>query len=285
MAHLYSKEAEEVLDKEFKVLDKGFVRLIDYMGNDSRIVQSARVSYGAGTKTVSEDKGLINYLLKNQHMTPFEKVRFEFHVKLPIFIARQWIRHRMGSFNELSGRYSVLKNEAYLPQLDRLCIQSTNNKQGSGETLPPEIANKLQFLFNQEQGRAFEMYEDFLEEGLARELARINLPLSTYTEWYWTVDLRNLFNFLYLRFDGHAQWEIQEYSKVVADMTKAVCPLAYDAFENHVKNAVKFSGEEIKVLQVLAVVNWFTEAKVKYAEEQLGVKKAKEFLDKLGIVK
>ena len=206
MAHCVVPEAEAVLDKAFPVLDKGFVRLVDYMGSDSRIVQSGRVSYGDGTKTVREDQGLINYLLRNEHTSPFEQVVFTFHVKLPIFVARQWIRHRTARLNEISGRYSVMRNEFYVPAAEDIAFQSQNNKQGRSEEEVPAALREavLQNLIDQ-QTAAYDSYEKLIGENIARELSRINLPLSLYTEWYWQIDLHNLFHFLKLRLDGHAQ--------------------------------------------------------------------------------
>ncbi|MFQ5454304.1 MAG: FAD-dependent thymidylate synthase, partial [Candidatus Zixiibacteriota bacterium] len=210
MAHVKNKEADILLDKEFKILDYGFVRLIDYMGSDESIVQAARVSYGAGTKKLSEDRGLIRYLMRQKHTTPFEMVELKFHVKLPIFVARQWIRHRSANVNEYSGRYSIMKEEFYLPAADDIRFQSTVNKQGrSDKDVPDELKAKLLDYLKQSQKEAYVNYSRFVEEGLARELARINLPLSLYTEWYWKIDLHNLFHFLRLRMDPHAQKEIQ----------------------------------------------------------------------------
>ena len=205
MAHCVVPEAEAVLDKAFPVLDKGFVRLVDYMGSDSRIVQSARVSYGDGTKTVREDQGLINYLLRNEHTSPFEQVVFTFHVKLPIFVARQWIRHRTARLNEISGRYSVMRNEFYVPAAEDIAFQSQNNKQGRSEEEVPAALREavLQNLIDQ-QTAAYDSYEKLIGENIARELSRINLPLSLYTEWYWQIDLHNLFHFLKLRLDGQS---------------------------------------------------------------------------------
>ena len=250
MAHAINPDAEKLLDREIKVLDHGFVRLVDYMGTDSAIVQAARVSYGKGTKKVSEDRGLIRYLMRNRHTSPFEMVEFKFHVKLPIFVARQWIRHRTANVNEYSGRYSVMKEEFYIPDRGDIRYQSTVNKQGrSEEEVPDEIKQKIVDYLNRSQGAAYEHYHEFVETGLARELARINLPLALYTEWYWKIDLHNLFHFLRLRLDKHAQFEIREYGKVMAEMVRAVCPLAYEAFEDYNLNACGFSGPELAVLK------------------------------------
>ena len=250
MAHQIIPEAEELLEKEFKVLDHGFVRLIDYMGSDAAIVQAARVSYGEGTKKVSEDRGLIRYLLRHRHTTPFEMVEFKFHVKLPIFVARQWIRHRSANVNEYSGRYSVMREEFYLPPGEDIRYQSTVNKQGrSSKEVPDEQKQEFLEHLTESQASAYQHYLKFVEAGLARELARINLPLSLYTEWYWKIDLHNLFHFLNLRMDPHAQHEIRQYALIMADMVKTVCPMAYEAFLDYTVNAQSFSGPELKILQ------------------------------------
>ncbi|HDN60049.1 MAG TPA: FAD-dependent thymidylate synthase [Candidatus Marinimicrobia bacterium] len=250
MAHVVNPGAEKILDKEFKVLDKGFVRLVDYMGGDERVVQSARVSYGKGTKTVHEDKALIDYLMRNRHTSPFEQVVLTFHCKMPIFVARQWIRHRTARVNEISGRYSVLENEFYLPDKGQVRLQSKINRQGrSDEEVPPELQEEVLRILIEGQRRAYQDYEGLIEKDIARELARINLPLSLYTQWYWQIDLHNLFHFLELRLDYHAQWEIRQYAKVIAEITKKVAPMSYEAFEKHVLNAVRFSGEELKALK------------------------------------
>ncbi len=250
MAHAINKEADALLDKEFKVLNYGFVRLIDYMGGDNAIVQAARVSYGEGTKKVSEDRGLIRYLLRHKHTTPFEMVEFKFHVKLPIFVARQWIRHRSANVNEYSGRYSVMREEFFLPGPDDLRYQSTVNKQGrSDKEVPAEVAQQIIDYLKKSQSDAYAKYSEMVDDGLARELARINLPLSLYTEWYWKIDLHNLFHFLRLRMDSHAQREIQEYAIIMADMVKAVCPVAYEAFIDYTVDSTNFSGPELKILK------------------------------------
>jgi thymidylate synthase (FAD) len=221
MAHCIVPEAEAILDKEFPVLDKGFIRLVDYMGGDARIVQSARVSYGDGTKTVREDEGLIDYLLRHQHTSPFEQVSLTFHVKLPIFVARQWIRHRTARVNEISGRYSIMKDECYIPAAEDVCFQSNDNKQGrSTEAVPEETVQAVRAQLERTQKQAFGDYNALIEQDIARELARINLPLSTYTEWYWQIDLHNLFHFLRLRCDSHAQKEIRVYAEVMLEICR-----------------------------------------------------------------
>ena len=250
MGHTIVPEAEKILDKEFPVLNHGFVRLVDYMGGDSRIVQSARVSYGDGTKTVREDAGLIDYLLRHQHTSPFEQVVLTFHVKMPIFVARQWIRHRTARVNEISGRYSIMRDEFYLPADMDVAKQSTDNKQGrSTEPVTHQYAAEVQEKLEKGQNQAYSDYSALVETGLARELARVNLPLSLYTEMYWQIDLHNLFHFLKLRLDGHAQKEIRDYAEVILEITKAVAPLATSSFENYMRNGVNFSGEEMEELR------------------------------------
>jgi len=250
MAHCISPEAEAILDKEFSVLDKGFIRLVDYMGTDERVVQAARVSYGEGTKSYREDAGLIDYLLRNAHTSPFEQIILTFHVKLPIFVARQWIRHRTARLNEVSGRYSVMKDEFYVPSPDDLALQSTDNKQGrSAEALDPDYAEKVRAALAEDQKAAYASYKSLVDEGLARELARINLPLSLYTEWYWQIDLHNLFHFLELRLDAHAQKEIRLYAEVMLDIAKKVAPRCCESFERHIRGGVRFSGDELAELR------------------------------------
>ncbi len=251
MAHVVSPAAEELLDKEIKVLDKGFVRLVDYLGGDERIVQAARVSYGAGTKSYRQDRGLIHYLIRNWHTSPFEQVSLTFHAKMPIFVARQWVRHRMARLNEISGRYSVLKDEFYVPDPEHVCYQSESNKQGRSEPLPPAEAKKTIEAMREEQRLLYAAYEKALETGVARELARANLPVSLYTEWYWQTDLHNLFHFLQLRLDPHAQYEIRAYAEAIAECAKAVAPIAYEAFEEHVLGSVTFSRAECEALAAM----------------------------------
>lgn len=249
MAHCIVPAAEEILDKEFQVLDKGFVRMVDYYGSDSRIVQAARVSYGEGTKTVSQDGALIDYLLRHQHTSPFEQVVFTFHLKMPIFVARQWVRHRMGRMNEVSGRYSIMKDEFYVPENSCISKQSTNNKQGRGEVFEEQQAKEFQAEFIEGQQKAYEVYKGMVEKGIAREIARINLPLALYTEFYWQMDLHNLFHFLKLRLDSHAQYEIRLYAEKILEIIKTVCPMAVSSFENTMEKAVSFNGEEMEALR------------------------------------
>ena len=249
MARHIVPEAEDILDKTFPVLDKGFVRLIDYLGSDARIVQAARVSYGEGTKTIREDKSLIDYLLRNDHTSPFEMVSLTFHCKMPIFVARQWIRHRTAKVNEISGRYSIMKEEFYVPEAEQICLQSQRNKQGRGE--PAD--EYLQKLFYEElqsvQQTSAKAYRRLFEAGIARELARIVLPLNLYTEWYWTMDLHNLLRFIKLRLHPHAQWEIRQYAQVIFDLTRKVAPLTCEAFEEHWQEGVKLSRSEVQALR------------------------------------
>ena len=252
MGHILVKSAEEILDKEFKVLDKGFVRLVDYYGSDARIVQSARVSYGAGTKTVREDKLLIDYLWKNEHTSPFEQVVFTFHCKLPIFVARQWIRHRTARVNEVSGRYSVMKEEFYSPSEEHICYQSSDNKQGrSREEVPAELRASVLDIINNLNQSAYNGYQEMIEKGIARELARICLPLNLYTEWYWQIDLKNFLHFLRLRMDEHAQYEIREYANVMADIVKQICPFTWESFEENTLYGAHLSRTELAVLEKL----------------------------------
>ena len=250
MAHCVVPAAEEILDKEYPVLDKGFVRLVDYFGGDQRIVQSARVSYGEGTKSVSQDGALIDYLLRHQHTSPFEQVVMTFHVKMPIFVARQWVRHRTGRMNEVSGRYSIMKDEFYVPAEDKVAPQSTDNKQGRAtQAFDKETADKIIAQLEEGQKEAYENYSELIDSGLAREIARINLPLSLYTEFYWEMDLHNLFHFLKLRLDSHAQYEIRVYAQVILEMCRKVAPMATESFINHMNEGVNFSGEEMRALR------------------------------------
>jgi thymidylate synthase (FAD) len=252
MAHCIVPAAEKILDKKFKVLDKGFVRLVDYLGSDERIVQAARVSYGTGTKTYRQDKGLIDYLLRNEHTSPFEQVIFTFHTKMPIFVARQWIRHRTARVNEISGRYSILADEFYVPDSKDVALQSTDNKQGrSTEPVSPALTKKVINILKNDQKAIYASYTEMLNDNIARELARINLPLSLYTEWYWQIDLNNLLHFLRLRLDPHAQMEIRVYAEVMHDIGRTLCPMAFDAFDEHLLHGVHLSKSELAALQSL----------------------------------
>ncbi len=252
MGHSVVEAAEQLLDKEIPVLDKGFVRLVDYMGSDDRIVQSARVSYGAGTKSFREDKGLIDYLMRNRHTSPFEQVILTFHTKMPIFVARQWVRHRTARLNEISGRYSIMEDEFYVPDPEHIAVQSEDNKQGrSSEPVESDVAEAFQTALRAEQDQAYKAYLERVDAGVARELARVNLPISLYTQWYWQIDLHNLFHFLSLRIDPHAQYEIRAYAEVMLDCARAVAPIATAAFEQHMVGSVSFSRKEYEALQAV----------------------------------
>lgn len=252
---------EEMLYEAIPVLDHGFVRVIDYMGTDSAIVQAARVSYGRGTKMVNEDAGLINYLMRHRHSTPFEMCEIKLHVKLPMFVARQWIRHRTANVNEYSARYSILDREFYLPNPEHLSAQSRSNRQGRAGVLEgQEAAQALQWL-KDDSLRAYDHYQAMLNEdsagnildeekkGLARELARMNLPVNFYTQWYWKIDLQNLLHFLSLRADPHAQYEIRVYAEAILEMVKAWVPITYSAFERYRLGAATFSGPALDVVK------------------------------------
>jgi len=244
-----SPEAEEILGKEFKVLDRGFVRLVDYMGTDESIVQAARVSYGRGTKKVQEDKGLIRYLMRHRHTTPFEMVELKFHVRVPMDCWRQWIRHRTANVNEYSTRYSVAINDAQKTKPEEWRLQAQSNRQGSGELLETEQGRLHTEREAELQKIAREIYEERLNAGIAREQARKDLPLSTYTEAYWKIDLHNLFHFLSLRMDAHAQKEIREYATIIGEeIVKKVTPIAYEAFKDYRINAISFSNLEIEAI-------------------------------------
>lgn len=253
---------EEMLYKPIPVLDHGFIRVVDYMGDDSSIVQAARVSYGRGTKKSLQDKGLINYLMRHRHTTPFEMCDIKFHIKLPIFIARQWIRHRTASVNEYSARYSILSNEFYVPQKINLSAQSTINKQGrSDDKLPDDVADKVLRIIKEDSEKCYKHYIEMMNEddqgniidentvGITRELARMNLTLNHYTEWYWKINLHNLLHFLALRADSHAQYEIRVYAKAMLDVVKAWVPYAYEAFIEHNMNGANISRKGIEIIR------------------------------------
>ena len=257
-----SSSLERILYKPFKVLDFGFIRVIDYMGDDTAIVQSARVSYGGGTKKVSNDKGLIRYLMKNWHTTPFEMCEIKLHIKLPIFIARQWIRHRTANVNEYSARYSILDKEFYIPKPQHMSSQSTTNKQGRGGNLSKKDTERFLKILKDDAERNYKHYEDMLNEnqsgeiknddktGLSRELARINLTLNTYTQWYWKIDLHNLLHFLYLRDDPHAQYEIQAYAEIILNkIVKRWVPYTYDAFKEFQLESYNLSKTAIEIIK------------------------------------
>ncbi|MCX7797400.1 MAG: FAD-dependent thymidylate synthase [Melioribacter sp.] len=256
---------DEILGKKFPVLDDGFVRVIDYMGSDESIVQAARVSYGKGTKKISEDRGLIRYLMRNKHTTPFEMCEIKFHLRVPMDTWRQWIRHRTANVNEYSTRYSIAIDAAQKTEPNQWRLQSKDNKQGSDGYLDLKIGEKLSKREEELQNFAREVYQERLELGVAREQARKDLPLSTYTEAYWKIDLHNLLHFLALRMDTHAQYEIRSYAKVIGyEIVARWCPLAWEAFLDYQMNSITLSANEIKIINAL-VKNNFEEA-LKIAE-------------------
>ncbi|MED5371513.1 MAG: FAD-dependent thymidylate synthase [Myxococcota bacterium] len=241
---------EERLYEPTMLLDHGFVRVVDYMGDDSAIVQAARVSYGKGTKKVRQDRGLIRYLMRHRHTTPFEMCELKLHVKLPIFVARQWIRHRTANVNEYSARYSVLDREFYLPDPEHIALQSTDNKQGRGDTLSAEQSAQVLDLLKADAIQSYGTYKSLMDEhGLARELARMNLPVNFYTQWYWKIDLHNLLHFLSLRMHPHAQYEIRVYADAIADYVKDWVPAAYEAFNDYRVGGAFFSAQGLAVIR------------------------------------
>ncbi len=256
-----SPELEKILYEAMPVLDHGFVRVVDYMGDDTSIVQSARVSYGKGTKKVSTDSGLIKYLMRHRHSTPFEMCEIKYHIKLPIFIARQWIRHRTANVNEYSARYSIMDKEFYVPSKENLAAQSLNNRQGRGDLINGKQADSILKILKEDAERNYQHYEEMLNEkydgsiidkkkqGLARELARMNLTLNSYTQWYWKTDLLNLLNFLSLRADSHAQYEIREYANVMMNSVKKWVPITYDAFIDYRVGGMELSAKGKTVIQ------------------------------------
>ncbi len=256
-----SPALEEILYQPLPVLDHGFVRVIDYMGDDAAIVQAARVSYGKGTKKVNEDAGLINYLMRHRHSTPFEMCEIKFHVKLPIFVARQWIRHRTANVNEYSARYSILDREFYIPSPAHLAAQSKTNRQGRAGLVEGAEAKRVFELLKNDSEQVYDHYIEMLNEdeagneinpdkkGLARELARMNLTVNYYTQWYWKVDLHNLMHFLSLRADAHAQYEIRAYADVMIDVLKRWLPITYEAFKNYRIGGVSISAKGLAALR------------------------------------
>ena len=256
-----SEELEKILYEAVPVLDHGFVRVVDYMGDDTSVVQAARVSYGKGTKKISTDGGLIKYLMRHRHSTPFEMCEIKYHVKLPIFVARQWIRHRTANVNEYSARYSILDKEFYLPSKENLAAQSTSNRQGRGDTINGKQADDILGILKQDAERTYKNYEFMLNEkfdgskiddnnqGLARELARMNLTLNTYTQWYWKTDLLNLLNFLSLRANSHAQYEIRAYADVMIDSLKRWVPITFGAFMDYRVGGMELSAKSKIVIQ------------------------------------
>jgi thymidylate synthase (FAD) len=288
-----SPSLESILYKPFKVLDSGFIRVIDYMGDDSAIVQSARVSYGEGTKKVSNDKGLIRYLMKNWHTTPFEMCEIKFHIKLPIFIARQWIRHRTANVNEYSARYSILDKEFYIPRPEHMSSQSSTNKQGRGTNLSKKDTEKFIKILKDDADRNYKHYENMLnenqsgeiinddKEGLSRELARINLTLNTYTQWYWKIDLHNLLHFLYLREDSHAQYEIQAYAEIILNkIVKRWVPHTYSAFKEFQLESYNLSKTAIEVIK-----KKLQGKKISYEKSGLSKREWAELTNKFGFKK
>ena len=255
-----SPELEKILYEILPVLDHGFIRVVDYMGDDTSIVQSARVSYGKGTKKVSTDSGLIKYLMRHRHSTPFEMCEIKYHVKLPIFVARQWIRHRTANVNEYSARYSILDKEFYLPAKEHLAAQSKNNRQGRSDLINGKQADDILKILKDDAEKSYNNYEKILNErydgttidenkkGLARELARINLTLNTYTQWYWKTDLLNLLNFLSLRADDHAQYEIRAYADIMIDTLKRWVPITYEAFMDYRMGGMELSSKGKSVI-------------------------------------
>jgi thymidylate synthase (FAD) len=243
---------EALLFTAIPVLDHGFIRVVDYMGDDAAVVQAARVSYGRGTRKTSEDEGLIRYLMRHYHSTPFEMCEIKYHVKLPIFVARQWIRHRTANVNEYSARYSIMDKDFYVPTPENLALQSSDNRQGRGEVLDQATAARVLKLLRDDAEQTYSHYEEMLDSdkiGLARELARMNLTLNTYTQWYWKTDLHNLFGFLRLRAESHAQYEIRVYAEAMLKTVEAWVPLSYAAFKDYRLGAVTFSAKMLDVIK------------------------------------
>ncbi|HEY4136729.1 MAG TPA: FAD-dependent thymidylate synthase [Alphaproteobacteria bacterium] len=281
---------EEILYTPLPVLDHGFVRVVDYMGDDAAVVQAARVSYGKGTKRVSEDAGLINYLMRHRHTTPFEMCEIKYHVKLPIFVARQWIRHRTANVNEYSARYSILDNEFYIPKAEHLGAQSTSNRQGRADALTGADAERVLKILREDSQQTYDHYAEMLNEnekgevvdpnrtGLARELARMNLTVNFYTQWYWKVDLQNLLHFLSLRADPHAQYEIRVYADAMLETVKRWVPLVCDAFLQYRMGGVHLSE---KALQ--AVKRMLNGEKVEQKDSGLSLREWREMLESLGL--
>ena len=272
---------EENLYLIHKVLDHGFVRVIDYMGNDTSIVQAARVSYGEGTKKSRDDKSLIFYLMRHWHSTPFEMCEVKLHVKLPVFVARQWIRHRTANVNEYSARYSILDNEFYIPKSENLASQSKSNNQGRGDVLVGEEAKEVIQILKNDSLRSYKSYEEMLsnenKKGLARELARMNLPTNIYTQWYWKTDLHNLFNFIRLRNDQHAQYEIRVYAEKIAELVKKWVPFAFEAFEQYQLNSSHLSSNGLSCIKRL-----MNGEDVSQDNSGMGKREWKEFCEMIG---
>ena len=287
-----SEALEEILYETLPVLDHGFIRVIDYMGDDTSVVQAARVSYGAGTKKSSQDKALIHYLMRHRHTTPFEMCEIKMHVKLPIFVARQWIRHRTASINEYSARYSILSKEFYLPDPSIIAAQSQINKQGrEHNTIDAEGTQKVLDILKQDAERCYDNYRILLNEdeegkvidesqvGLARELARMNLNLNYYTEWYWKTNLHNLMHFLSLRADSHAQYEIRVYADLLVDILQKWVPTTFEAFEEYRLKGVSFSGNAMNLIKSL-----IQGKKLTFEESGMSKREWDEVRQKLGIL-
>ncbi len=283
-------ELEEILYKALPALDHGFVRVVDYMGDDAAVVQAARVSYGRGTKKVSEDRGLINYLMRHRHTTPFEMCEIKYHVKLPIFVARQWIRHRTANVNEYSARYSILDNEFYVPRPEHLAAQSKANRQGRDAVLDGKEAERVFAILRKDSELVYEHYMEMLNEGeagqpldaersgLARELARMNLSLAFYTQWYWKTNLHNLMHFLSLRADAHAQYEIRVYADIMIDTLKRWCPISHDAFMEY-----RMGGAHLSKTGLAAVKRMIAGEKVDQKSSGLNPREWRELLASLGL--
>ena len=248
-----SSGIESLLYTVNPVLDHGFVRVVDYMGNDSSIVQAARVSYGTGTRKTRGDEALIRFLMRHKHTTPFEMCEIKLHVKLPIFVARQWVRHRTASVNEYSARYSKLDNEFYIPETDNLSVQATGNRQGRGDVLEGKEAENVLKILKEDSALAYDHYEQMLSTegqlGLARELARMNLPSNVYTQWYWKTNLHNLLHFIALRADSHAQFEIREFAHAISKIVNAWVPVVWQAYEDYIQGAVTLSAQEVELIK------------------------------------
>ncbi len=284
-----SEGIEALLYKPLPVLDHGFVRVVDYMGDDASVVQAARVSYGRGTKKVQEDRGLINYLLRHWHTTPFEMAEIKLHVKLPIFVARQWIRHRMANVNEYSARYSVMDREFYVPSPEHLAAQSSVNRQGRGDLLTGQEAQDVLAMLREDASRNYDHYVEMLNDpaegsysedraGLARELARMNLTMNVYTQWYWKTDLHNFMNFLRLRADSHAQYEIRAYAEIMVGLLAKWVPLVHEAFMEHRMGSVQLSATALK-----AVRRMIAGEKVDQPSSGLSKREWAELADALGL--
>ena len=282
-------ELEKILYEAIPILDHGFIRVVDYMGDDTSIVQSARVSYGKGTKKVSTDSGLIKYLMRHRHSTPFEMCEIKYHVKLPIFVARQWIRHRTANVNEYSARYSILDKEFYLPAKENLAAQSKNNRQGRGDLINGKQADDVLKILKEDAEKSYNDYETMLNErydgtiidenkkGLARELARMNLTLNTYTQWYWKTDLLNLLNFLSLRADDHAQYEIRAYADVMIDSLKRWVPITYEAFMDY-----RVGGMELSSAGKLVITKMLKQESCDFENSKLTKREWNELMDSFG---